>query len=237
MGKEVQSIYNRKVKLCDLDWSAHYRIIPSRFPPIDFFENLVSPELMAEVFYIESLTNDRLRNQVGDISLVDERDRVSGKGSSNVMAAFTHPATDGSRFSSGEYGIYYAAKDLTTAIKETIYHTERFLSFTNEPSGFHTKRVLKGKRILKPLLDIRHPSHQDLHHPDNIELARAFGAKVKRENGCGILYNSVRDQEGECIAVFRPNAIELPIVQTQHLQYFWDGKKITNVVEISAVAI
>ncbi len=219
----------------DLNWQAHYRIIPSKFPPIDFYENLVTPELMEEVFYIESLTNDRLRDEVGDISLVAKEDRISGEGASWIMASFTHPAVDGSRFSQGDFGIYYAAKEIHTAIQETIYHTQKFLSYTNEPSGIHTRRVLKGKKIVKPLVDIRDKQYEDLHHPNNYIPARAFGQTVKKQKGWGIVYNSVRHKGGECIAIFRPSAIALPIVQTKHLQYIWDGKKITHVVELKEV--
>ncbi len=221
--------------MIDLKWPAHYRIIPTKFPPVDFFENLVSHQLMEEVFYIESLTNDRLREEVGDISLVASHDRISGEGASWVMAAFTHPATEGSRFSAGKFGIYYAAKSLETAIKETVYHTQVFLNYTKEPSGIHTKRVLQGKRILKPLQDIRDKKYQPLHHLDNLTASRSFGEEVKRNNGWGILYNSVRHLGGECIAVFRPRAIELPIIQTKHLQYMWDGKQITHVVALESV--
>ncbi len=65
-----------------LDWPRQYRIIPSIYPPIDFFENLVDSDLMDELHYIESLTNERLRDEVGDISLVSPKDRFSGLGSS-----------------------------------------------------------------------------------------------------------------------------------------------------------
>ena len=53
--------------ITELDWPHQYRIIPSEYPPINFFEQLVAPELMDELYYLESLTNDRLRDEVGDI--------------------------------------------------------------------------------------------------------------------------------------------------------------------------
>ncbi len=60
----------------DLDWRHQYRIIPSEYPAINFFERLVDPALMVELYYVESLTNDRLRQQVGDIFLVPDEDRI-----------------------------------------------------------------------------------------------------------------------------------------------------------------
>lgn len=58
----------------ELDWEHQYCIIPSRYPPVNFFENLVDTDLMDETFYIESLTNNRLRQQAGEISLVPTED-------------------------------------------------------------------------------------------------------------------------------------------------------------------
>lgn len=42
----------------ELDWPHQYWIIPSEYPLINFFERLVEADLMEELYYIESLTND-----------------------------------------------------------------------------------------------------------------------------------------------------------------------------------
>src|SRR6185312_7303050 len=86
----------------------HFRIIPSIYPPINFFEDLVDPSEMQIVWEIEGLTNERLRQEVGDLFLVAPEDRVSGPASSVVMAAFTHISKP-TRFSDGSYGVYYAS--------------------------------------------------------------------------------------------------------------------------------
>ncbi|WP_198263931.1 RES family NAD+ phosphorylase [sulfur-oxidizing endosymbiont of Gigantopelta aegis] len=112
----------------------HYRIIASRYPPVGLFEKLVDPDELDILFEIESLTNDRLREQVGDISLIANEDRMTGSGSSPVMAAFTHIGHP-SRFTEGQtYGVYYAGLNHGTAIKEICFHHERNLSFTHEPA-------------------------------------------------------------------------------------------------------
>src|SRR5690348_7566049 len=117
-----------------LKWQHTYRIISSHFPPIKLFEDLQVPDHLEELYYIESLTNDRLRDEVGDISLVAKEDRVVGAGASIVMSAFTHISKERiSRFSDGSFGVYYASKTLETAIFETVYHRERFLSYTAQP--------------------------------------------------------------------------------------------------------
>src|SRR5881396_3668865 len=92
-----------------------YRIIPSQFPPLNIFERVVDPKQLDAAWYLESLTNDRLRDQAGELNLVPAEDRVAGRGSSIVMAAFTHIGRE-SRFSDGSFGVYYAAKTLKTAV-------------------------------------------------------------------------------------------------------------------------
>lgn len=212
----------------ELDWPHQYRIIPSEYPPINFFEQLVDPELMDELYFIESLTNDRLRDEAGDIALVPAEDRITGPGASPVMAAFTHASPNcPSRFSDGSHGVYYASKTLDTAIEETKYHRARFLAYTNEDAGEVSMRVYMGN-VIKPMHDVRGDGYEQLHNPDDWTASQAFGQAMKTINSWGIVYRSVRDAGGECIAALRPPAVSMP-KQGAHLSYVWDGVGITDV--------
>ena len=66
------------------------------------------------------------------VRLVPEAERISGPGTSAIMAAFTHLNPNGSRFSDGSYGVFYCARALETAIAETSHHRARFLAATRE---------------------------------------------------------------------------------------------------------
>ena len=212
----------------ELDWPHQYRIIPSEYPPINFFEQLVDPELMDELYFIESLTNDRLRDEAGDIALVPAEDRITGPGASPVMAAFTHVSPNcPSRFSDGSHGLYYASKTLDTAIEETKHHRARFLAYTNEDAGEISMRVYMGN-VIKPMHDVRGDGFEQLHNPDDWTASQAFGQAMKTINSWGIVYRSVRDAGGECIAALRPPAVSIP-KQGAHLSYVWDGVGITDV--------
>lgn len=214
----------------ELDWKHQYRIVPSEFPPINFFEQLVDPALMEELYYIESLTNERLRDEAGDISLVADSDRISGPGSSPVMAAFTHVSSARpSRFSDGEFGVYYASKTLATAIAETRFHRARFLSYTGEEAGEVDMRTYIG-RVAKPMHDVRGEGYEDLHRPDDWSPSQSFGRAMRESNAWGIVYRSVRDPGGECIAVLRPPGVSVPR-QGPHLSYVWDGQDIIRIYE------
>ncbi|WP_350552581.1 RES family NAD+ phosphorylase [Pseudoalteromonas sp. 120-MNA-CIBAN-0494] len=216
------------------DWEKLHRLVPSHYPPIDLFENVASPDELEVVFAIESLTNDRLREEVGDLSLVTTEERISGPGSTPVMAAFTHISIP-TRFTDGnEYGVYYGAKALDTAFAETIYHRERFLSATNEPDTELTMRCYINK-ISLDLHDIRDDGFEHLYTDDYI--APQQFAKHMRANGSnGLLYKSVRDEGGVCVAAFKPKAVTIPI-QSGHYKYIWSGKKqkIENILKVNLI--
>ena len=66
--------------LARISWRPCWRIIPSRFPPINLFERVADPGDLEAVIEIESMTNPRLREEAGELRLVAEEDRVSDPG-------------------------------------------------------------------------------------------------------------------------------------------------------------
>ena len=71
--------------------------------------------LLATGARLHFIGRPRIRDEVGQLQLVPPDERISGSGSTMVMAAFTHLNPEGSRFSDGRYGVYYAAHTLATA--------------------------------------------------------------------------------------------------------------------------
>lgn len=217
-----------------LSWRAQYRIIPTLYPPVDLFERTDLTERQKRaVFHAQRRINPRLRQAAGGLDLVRRGDRVHGSNASVVMAPFAHLGYT-TRFSDGSYGVYYAARTLETAIRETVYHTEREARIAGlAPQAFH-RRVFIGK-VSKAMYDVRAPRYADLHQPDTDVPAQAFARwllSVDRD-AWGIVYHSVRHPGGDCIAAFRPTAVSLP-TQGPHLFYTWDGHKITDVYEQTA---
>ena len=212
-------------------WKPSWRLVPSRFPPVGLFDRVANPSDLDIVMAIEGLTNDRLREEVGDLQLVPDEDRISGPCTTPIMAAFTHLNPEGSRFSDGSYGIYYAAKEIDTAINETIFHRERFLRATKEPpieidmrsyasdieDEFHD---IRGQQAARPTL--YDPD------PDQYGPAQSFAASLRAQGSNGIVYVSVRDPGRECIAVFKPRLLS-PVKQGAHYCYVWDGSTISEV--------
>lgn len=216
-----------------VDWESCWRIIPSRFPPIDLFERIAPPEDWEVLIALESLTNDRLRDQAGEIALIPPEERMSGPGTSFIMAAFTHLHPDGSRFTDGTYGAYYGAAALATAVAETSHHRGRFFAATATPPTTIDMRVLVN-RLSGELHDIRGLGAElsDVYDPVDYAAGQALGRRLRDAGSYGIAYDSVRHAGGQCAAVFRPRTMLTPVRQERHLTYHWDGTRIASVHEI-----
>lgn len=215
-------------------WEKAVRVIPSKFPPISIFEDLTDDpsewELLAE---IEAAVNPRVRDEIGEISLIPVDHRVSGPGATWVMAPFSHLNPLGSRFSDGSYGVYYAGERLDTAIFETIYHLERRLKAGQAAPDDLDQRVLTGK-IEGNFVDLnKNPDAAVAYlNPKNYTASQAFGARVRKAGENGILYESVRDPGHMALAVFFPPLVSIP-TQERHLKYHWNGKRIDKYFDYS----
>lgn len=210
-----------------------WRLVSSRFPPAGLFDRVSEPDDLEAVFYIEGLTNDRLRDEAGELALVPPQERIAGPGTTPIMAAFTHRNPAGSRFTDGAYGVYYAAHALDTAIAETRFHRARFLAMTDEPPIEIDMRAC-GADIDAELHDVRgaQQAMPEIYarEPSRYAPAQAFAARLRAAGSNGVVHDSVRDPGGQCVAIFRPRVLS-PVTQGPHFCYVWDGAAITDVYE------
>ncbi|CAN7640005.1 RES family NAD+ phosphorylase [Phenylobacterium sp. LjRoot219] len=209
-------------------WTRGWRVIASRYPPIDLFEGLTQdPAIWDALIELEQLTNPRIRDEIGAINLVPPEDRIVGPGASYVMAAFTHLNPRGSRFSDGSYGVYYAARELEAAIAETIHHFEIFARDSGDPVRTEAMRVLVGEvdADFEEVGSVPEPDRSAILHPQNYAASQSYAAALRADGAMGLVYPSVRREGGECIAAFKPKAVRIPR-QERHLQYRWNGSRV-----------
>ena len=213
------------------------RIVASRMPTIHLFERVADPADWDALYKLESMTNPRIRNEIGELSLVPVADRVSGPNASVVMAPFTHLAPQGTRFTDGHFGAYYAAESIDTAIAETRFHRENFLRATSQPPMELEMRCyladvacelheLRGRRTELP----------DIYDPASYAASQKLGRMLRDAGSNGIAFDSVRRAGGECVAIYRPRLVQ-NVRQSVHLRYAWDGHAIANVYEMRALAL
>jgi hypothetical protein len=162
---------------------------------------------------------------------VPRAERVSGPGTTPIMAAFTHLNPEGSRFSDGSFGVYYCAHELATALAEVRHHREVFLRRTNEgPMRLQLRLYLAD--LDARLVDVRRRA--DCHRPDDYGPSQQLGAQARAAHKDGVLYHSVRREGGSCAAVLRPRVLSR-CRQSRHYAFHYDGQRIVAIDEMSTV--
>ncbi len=216
-----------------LNWRPAYRVIPSRFPSIGLFERVASAADFDALYALEAMTNPRIRDEVGDISLVPPEERLFGEGCTAIMAAFTHLNPQGSRFSDGSYGVFYCARKRDTAIAETRHHAALFMQASHEPPMRLQMRLYtvqaKGRAV-----DLRAASQAEprIVDPDDYTYAQAIGRKLRADGTLGIVYPSVRHPGGTCLAALRTGLLS-HCLHAAYLEYNWDGAAMDAVFEVN----
>lgn len=204
-------------------WSKTFRIISTRYPPVDLFERVASNEDWDALIELEMMTNPRVREELGQISNIPPERRVYGNNASYVMAPFAY--SNESRFSDGSFGIYYAANDFQTAVHEVAYHRGKFYSQTDEEPLRTTEKTVLGS-IDSKLHDIRKGNWKHIHNPDSYTESQKLGKRLRNEmDSNGIVYNSVRYPGGKNIAAFWPDVVGIP-VESKKIVLNWNGKYI-----------
>jgi len=218
-------------------WPQACRIVPTRHPSVNLFDRVADAADFDALYALEALTNDRIRDELGEIERVPPAQRQYGPGSGPIMAAFTHVNTLGSRFADGRHGMFYAARERATAVAETRYHHARFLAATRE-GPLHLPMRLYQVEIDARLHDLRpvgavSPAVFD---PDDYTAARALGARLRAAGSLGVVYPSVRQTHaprGQCVGLFTPQGARR-CLHAAVLLYAWDGTRFTDVYEKTA---
>ena len=207
-----------------------WRIIPSRYPQINLFEQVSDPKDWEVLYAVESLTNPRLRDQVGDIHLVAPEDRVYGEGTSWIMAAFTHLPVDGrgGRFNR-DFGMYYCSSDRSICVAESSYHQARFLVESRIKDITLQMRVIGAQLGPTNLHDLRNLHSQAIFDRNNYGAAQNLGESLRSAQSNGVHYPSVR-AKGECFGIMRPRVLS----NAHHRHYLWYHFKEGKIVEVTS---
>ncbi|BDU74056.1 RES family NAD+ phosphorylase [Mesoterricola silvestris] len=210
-----------------LDGQPSWRVIAARHPPITLFELVASREDFEALYELEAAFSPHY-DEITLLQYLPRSKWVFGPGSGYIMAPFAYLTS--SRFTDGTFGVYYAAMDEETAIREVAFHRGIFMSRTHEPASALEEQILIA-RISGELVDIRgqQASQPTLYAPDPLAYgpAQAFGASLRGAGETGIAFSSVRNAGGECVGIFRPRAVK-ECHQVRPLRYVWDGAKIAG---------
>lgn len=207
-----------------LRWTAAPRLIPSRYPTVGLLDRVADAADLDALFELEGWTNDRINGELGVLRSIPKDEWVLGRPmASVVMAAFCHPAPGGSRFSSEDRGAWYAARTIGTAIAESIFRRTQEL---REIGSFETRvemrvyladfrarfhDIREQRRIWRPFYD-----------PDDYSAGQSLARVLLDAGSQGLVYRSVRDPDGECLACFRPAHVR-NVRSGGHYEFRWEG--------------
>lgn len=208
--------------------------MPTRYPSVNLFDRVANAADFDALYALEAMTNERARQALGEVSLLPPEQRLYGPGSGPIMAAFTHLNPQGSRFSDGSYGVFYAARDRATAIAETRYHHARFLAATAQPA-MHLPMRLYHVVISATLHDLRPhgAAPEAVHDPASYAVSQALGRQLRAAGSAGVVYRSVRQPRGQCVGLFDPRGASA-CLHAAYLLYAWDGQAFSDVYEKTA---
>ena len=211
-----------------------HRLIPSRYPPVGVFDTIAEPDDLESVIELEGWTNDRIAAELGVIGTIPRAEWVIGRPlASVIMAAFCHPHPRGGRFNDADLGAWYTAMSLGTAHAEAIHHRTRELA---EIGVLDARLEMRGylSDLDADFHDIRgdDPAFTALYDPDSYEASQAFAAPLRAAGSNGVLYRSVRDPGGECVACFRPLLVA-NVRQGAHFEYRWSGTPVPTITQIA----
>lgn len=215
-----------------------YRFIPSKYPPINLFDDVADADEFDTLYELQALTNPRLLNTAGDLNLLPRNEIPFGiTGCSYAVAPFTHVNPNGSRFSDGKFGVLYIADTLQTALKEVTYHQEKY--WKNVQGLKYDTFTLRGlscyfSGTLHDLMQI--PTTDPIYDATSYTQSHLVGIALKKAQSEGIQYRSVRNSETQaiCWGLFTPLYVH-SIQQTQHMELVWCDGQVQKILEAPRV--
>jgi RES domain-containing protein len=201
------------------------RLIPSRYPSVGIFDAVASADDMEAIFELEGWTNDRINAELGVLHTIPRDEWLTGRPMATVvMAAFCHPRPDGGRFNDPSRGAWYAGFALKTAHAEAIYHRTRELE---EIGGWFDTFVQMAAYLADfnaAFHDLRARRFSTYLNPDSYAASQRLGRRLLEQSSNGIVYPSVRDRGGSCLACFRPRLVSR-VRQGGFYEYRWSGER------------
>jgi RES domain len=201
------------------------------------FEDVADARDLDALMALRARTDPLLSARIQSALAIPPRDRVYGPGAGYVMAPFAYPSPDGTRFgppalTAESFGVYYTARDESTAIAEVKHHRVAFLAAARAPAQDLDFAVVKAPVKGAHFYDLRGKQREfpDVYSATDYSASQKLGAGLRRKDADGIAYDSVRREGGECVAVFRPRCVG-PAKAGRQLIFRWDGEAIAAVLE------
>ena len=205
-----------------------HRLIPSRYVAggqsvLSRIAN--SRQHLNEILTLDDLTNDRLNAENDLLPSIGVNELVFGVPNDHIInAAYTHAHPLGNRFNGPNRGAWYAAFDIGTAQEEIIYHKNVDLS---EIDYFYDDVTYDDylADFSAQFHDLRdEPEFTACLSPTSYIASQTLAEALLESGSLGVVYPSVRDSAGTCIACFRPALVGNVRRETTY-RFQWTGTR------------
>jgi RES domain-containing protein len=209
-----------------------HRLIPSKYSQDSVLARLAGGDdaLLADLFDLDGATNERLLADGGRLPGIGPHELIFGVPHASIVnAAFTHAHPSGSRFNGPDRGAWYAAYDRATSVAEVAFH--RAIDYAE--IGVWDDQVTYDdylSDVAADLHDVRTGAWADCLDPASYVAAQGLAERLLESGALGVVYPSVRDAGGTCVALFRP-ALVTHVRKGATLRFTWNGSPVP-VVEV-----
>ncbi len=214
-----------------------FRLINTKYPTIAIFDDVADEAEFDVLYAIQEITNPRLKDEVGNISLIDKQEIPfhCKRHRSYAVAPFTHISPVGGRFNDGLFGALYVASNDETAALEVKHHQQKYWSAV---TGLKYERFLfRGLQIEaqpEPTYIVK-DSDKIILDPVGYSASQQLARDLKKKKVQCIQYPSVRSKNGTCWALLTPKPVT-DIVQSYLLEMIWNGTTISEVNKVSKLS-
>ena len=175
------------------------------------------------IFDLDDTTNDRLFAENDGLPGIGIDELVFGVSYFRIInAAFSHAHPLGSRFNGPDRGAWYAGFELETSQAEVAWHKsvelaeidwlEESVTYDDYLSDFGGEyHDIRGDATCQKCLD-----------PDSYVESQILAETLLVERSSGIIYPSVRHNDGVCLACFRP-ALVGNVRKNARYRFTWMG--------------
>lgn len=202
-----------------------HRLIPSKYSDggASVLTRIAGDADLGAVFDLDNATNERLLAENNRLAGIGVHELVFGVPYYRIVnAAFCHAHPLGSRFNGPDRGAWYTAFAVETAQREVAFHKTaeyaeigRFddnVTYDDYLADFSAAfHAVRGDGRFADCLA-----------PASYVASQALAARLLALGSLGLIYPSVRDPEGTCLACFRP-ALVGNVRKALTYRFAWTG--------------
>ncbi len=179
---------------------------------------------LQDIFDLDNATNDRLAAENNLLPGIGVHELVFGVPYFRIVnAAFCHAHPLGSRFNGPDRGAWYAGFEIETSQAEVAFHKSIELAEVN----WFEEEVTYDDYLADfsaELHDIRKPAEfADYLDPESYLASQDMSQRLLDAASLGIVYPSVRNRAGTCVACFRP-ALVMNVRKGPTCRFAWRGR-------------